>query len=158
MTCHHSRMFMMSLKRPNLSRHLSSCNFCGFCDFDVIRPYFSSGRGMECKYIISCLMTTMQSFHIYGFKTMAVVCDGASANLKAIKYLTTEGSGAYGINEDPEVEDPHHVKAWMLNHWTNHFFIPCPSHQIITVAIFIHLKCYCDQIIDIHFFTFSCTI
>ena len=68
-------------------------------DFDVIGPYFSSGKGMECKYIISCLMTTMHSFHIYGFKTMAVVCDGASANLKAIKYLTTEGSGAYGINE-----------------------------------------------------------
>ena len=88
-------------------------------DYDVIGPYFSSGRGMECKYIISCLMTTMQSFHIYGFKTMAVVCDGANANLKAIKYLTTEGSGAYGINEDPEVDYPHHVKAWMLNLWTN---------------------------------------
>ena len=104
-------------------------------DFDVIGPYFSSGRGMECKYIISCLMTTIHSFHIYGFKTMAVVCDGASANLKAIKYLTTKESGAYGINENLRVDDPHHVKAWMLNPWTDQklFFIPCPSHQVISM-------------------------
>ena len=58
-------------------------------DFDVIGPYFSSGKGMECEFVISCLMTTIQAFHIYGFKTMEVVCDCASTNLKAIKYLTT---------------------------------------------------------------------
>ena len=58
-------------------------------DFDVIGPYFSSNKGMECKFVISCLMTTIQAFHIYGFKTMAVVCDGASTNLKAVKHLTT---------------------------------------------------------------------
>ena len=56
-------------------------------DFDVIGPYYSSGKGLECKFIMSCLMTTIQAFHIYGFNTSAVVCDGASANLKAIKYL-----------------------------------------------------------------------
>lgn len=32
--------------------------------FDVIGPYFSSGKGMECKFVISCLMTTIQAFHI----------------------------------------------------------------------------------------------
>ena len=48
-------------------------------DFDVIGPYFSSGKGLECKFIMSCLMTTIQAFHIYGFNTNAVVCDGASA-------------------------------------------------------------------------------
>ena len=86
-----------------------------------------------CKFIMSCFMTTIQAFHIYGFHTIAVVCDGASANLKAIKYLTMGKSGAYGINEDPHVDDPHHVKTWMLNPWTNEklFFIPCPSHQVL---------------------------
>lgn len=95
-------------------------------DFDVIGPYFSSNAGLESKFIISCLMTSIHAFHINGFKTMAVVCDGASANLKAIKYLTTERSGAYGINDDPNVDEPHHVKPWMLNPWTNEklFFIP----------------------------------
>ena len=102
-------------------------------DFDVIGPYYSSGKGLECKFIMSCLMTTIQAFHIYGFNTNAVVCDGASANLKAIKYLTMGKSGAYGINEDPHVDDPHHVKTWMQNPWTNEklFFIPCPSHQVL---------------------------
>ena len=28
-------------------------------DFDVIGPYFSSGKGLECKFIMSCLMTTI---------------------------------------------------------------------------------------------------
>jgi len=98
------------------------------------RTYFSSGKGLECKFIMSCLMTTIQAFHIYGFNTIAVVCDGASANLKAIKYLTMGKTGAYGINEDPQVDDPHHVKTWMLNPWTNEklFFILCPSHQVLT--------------------------
>lgn len=77
--------------------------------FDLIGPYFSTGKGMECKFVISCLMTTIQAFQIYGFKTMAVVCDGASTNLKAIKYFTTGKSGAYGINEDLHAEEPHHV-------------------------------------------------
>lgn len=103
-------------------------------DFDVIGPYFSSGKGLECKFIMSCLTTTIQAFHIYGFNTIAVVCDGASANLKAIKYLTMGKTGAYGINEDPQVDDPHHVKTWMLNPWTNEklFSIPCSSHQVLT--------------------------
>lgn len=112
-------------------------------DFDVIGPYFSSGKGMECKFVISCLMTTIQAFHIYGFKTMAVVCDGASTNFKAIKYLTTGKSGAYGINEDLHAEEPHRVKTWMLNPWTNAklFFIPCPSHQ----AIMLNFYCISTQ-------------
>ena len=54
-------------------------------DFDVIGPYYSSQKGMESKFIISCLMASIHAFHIYGFKTMVVVCDGASANLKAVK-------------------------------------------------------------------------
>ena len=103
------------------------------CGFDVIGPYFSIGKGLECKFIMSCFLTTIQAFHIYGFHTIAVVCDGASANLKGIKYLTMGKSGAYGINEDPHVYDPHHVKTWMLNPWANEkfFFIPCPSYQVL---------------------------
>ena len=102
-------------------------------DFDVIGPYYSSQKGMESKFIISCLMASIHAFHIHGFKTMAVVCDGASANLKAVKYLTTLRSGAYGINDDPNVDEPHYVKPWMMNPWTNAklFFIPCPSHQVV---------------------------
>ena len=91
-------------------------------DFDVIGPYCSSGKGLECKFIMLCFVTSIQAFHIYGFHTIAV------------KYLTMGKSRAYGINEDPHVDDPHRVKTWMLNPWTNEklFFIPCPSHQVLT--------------------------
>ena len=71
-------------------------------DFEVIEPYYSSHKGMESKFIILCLMNSIHAFHIYVFETMAVIRDGASANLKAVKYLKTEQSGAYGINDDPK--------------------------------------------------------
>ena len=101
-------------------------------DFDVIGPYYSSHKGLENKFIISCLMASIQAFHIHGFKTMAVVCDGTSANLKAVKYLTTQLSGVHGINDDPNVDDPHHVKPWMMNPWT---IVPCMQFKFRYVHV-----------------------
>ena len=101
-------------------------------DFDVIGPYFTSENGMDSKFIIAFLFTTIHSFHIYGFETSAVVLDGASTNLKAVKVLTGFGAGAFGFIDDPTVDDPHYVKSHMLNPFTNRkmFFIPCPTHQV----------------------------
>lgn len=93
---HHYKMCTSSWRKP---KALKASEFLQFLwrdltsDFDVIRPYYSSHKGMESKFVISCLMTSIHAFHIHGFETMAVVCDGASANLKAMKYLTTEQSG-----------------------------------------------------------------
>ena len=42
-------------------------------DFDVIGPYFMSENGMDSKFIIACLFTTIHSFHIYGSETSAVI-------------------------------------------------------------------------------------
>ena len=39
-------------------------------------------------------------FHNHGFKTIAVVCDGASSNMAAIKLLTTAKRGAFGFSDD----------------------------------------------------------
>ena len=46
----------------------------------------------------------MHSFYIYGFKTQAILCDGAAPNLAAVKLLTGFGSGAYGVRYG-DIED-----------------------------------------------------
>ena len=41
-------------------------------------------------------MDTIFKFHKYGFKTTAIVCDGASSNLSMIKVLSGCPAKAYG--------------------------------------------------------------
>ena len=65
-------------------------------DFDIIGPYFTSSQTLNSKFVFSCLMETVKVFHLHGLKTIIVICDGASANLTAIK--ASHGQyGAYSI-------------------------------------------------------------
>ena len=56
--------------------------------FDVVGPYFTSSKNFENKTILSCLLETLRTFHVHGFKTCLLVCDAASAwdNLKIDVY------------------------------------------------------------------------
>ncbi len=42
------------------------------------------------------LMDAIQQFHLYGFKTLAVVCDGATSNMSMIKEMSGALPKAYG--------------------------------------------------------------
>ncbi|XP_044171448.1 uncharacterized protein LOC114975022 isoform X1 [Acropora millepora] len=44
-------------------------------------------------------------------------------------------AGSYGINDDPSVDEPHHIQAWFTNPFTGTkiFFIPCPSHELKSI-------------------------
>ncbi|XP_078364072.1 uncharacterized protein LOC144648362 [Oculina patagonica] len=66
---------------------------------------------------------------------MAIVLDGASTNLAAIKYFTMGKAGAYGINEDPSADERHHIKTWFTSPYTGTkmFLIPCPSHELMSI-------------------------
>ena len=63
--------------------------------FDAMGPYYSSAESLKSKFVLACLYEAMKIFQLYHFKTSAVVCDGASANLTALKG-TTGCIGAYG--------------------------------------------------------------
>ena len=63
--------------------------------FDVIGPYYSSSGFLKSKLILDGFYETMKLFQSYEFHTSVVVCDGASANLTALK-TTTGTLGAYG--------------------------------------------------------------
>ena len=56
---------------------------CTVSDYDIIGPYFSSAGGLGAKFILAILFETMHVFQLYGFKTKAIVCDGASPNLSS---------------------------------------------------------------------------
>ena len=74
-------------------------------EFDVTGPYYKSEVGMKHQFVMTCILTTIHAFHLYGFEVMAIVLDGASTNLAAMKYFTMGKAGAYGMNEDPAVSE-----------------------------------------------------
>ena len=105
---------------------------CAASNFDVLGPYYTSSGSLKAKFVLATLFETMQALHMYGFETKAIVCDGASANLSAIKLLSGFGSGTYGNKPPGSCIDIHDVQAWFLNPFTNKkvFTIICPSHQV----------------------------
>lgn len=92
--------------------------------FNVVGPYFTIS---ESKFILSCVLDpeSMRMFHLYGFKTYALVCDAAAANVSVIK-TTTGVHGAYGNSEvKPEFKNPFDPTRMV-------YWIICPSQQVHT--------------------------
>ena len=113
--------------------------------FDVVGPYFTSSSQLESKFIVSCILQSLRIFHLYGFHTCAVVCDGASANFSALKS-TCSTSGAYGIGPTTST-DRHNVKPYFSNPFDpdqHIFWLICPRHQVsmcLCVCIQYHYVC-----------------
>lgn len=98
--------------------------------FDVVGPYFTSSGQLESKFIISCILRTLRLFHLYQFHTFALVCDGASSNVSAVKMFSGV-SGAY--SKDKHAVDRHAVQPWFTNVFDPKrkiFWLICPSHQV----------------------------
>lgn len=98
--------------------------------FDVVGPYFTSGEAMESKFVVSCLLETLKSFHLHGFCTSLLVCDAASTNVATIK-ATCGMTGALGQNKD--LPDTHMISPYFQNPFNptrKIFWVICPSHQV----------------------------
>lgn len=65
-------------------------------DFDVIGPHYSSDKTFEHKRLCPILIDAIEQFHVCGFKTVAVVTDGASPNMAMIKEMSGQERKAYG--------------------------------------------------------------
>lgn len=106
-----------------LWRDLTSC-------FDIVGPYYSSGSSFDSKFITGVVFDTVKYFHLYGFQTSLLVCDGASCNLTAIK-ATMGVSGIFGRNctlKDPDEIDPSFVNPF--DPTRRIYWLICPSHQV----------------------------
>ena len=62
--------------------------------FDLVGPYYTSSGAFESKFIVGVVLETVKLYHLYGFNTSLLVCDGASSNLSTIK-LTMGISGVF---------------------------------------------------------------
>lgn len=63
--------------------------------FDVVGPYFSSNGPLESKFITSCVIQSLQLFHLYQFFTCVMVCDGASSNVSTVKSFCGVSGGLW---------------------------------------------------------------
>ena len=86
-------------------------------------PYYTAETSLEHKFLIACTIDATIKLHTHGFKTKAVVCDGASSNLKMIKSFLGK-QGLYDPGEE--------IKPKFVNPLTDSFtyFIICPTHQL----------------------------
>ena len=98
-------------------------------DYDIIGPYYTSEGGLKSKFLLACLYDAMRQFHQFNFKVVAVVCDGASANLTSLKALCHR-QGAY--SSDPSQVDAHSVPVSFRNPYSGQevYLLICPSHQV----------------------------
>ena len=98
-------------------------------EYDIIGPYYTSASTLKCKFLLPCVMDAIYQFHMYGFETSLIICDGASPNLSMLKALCGK-VGAY-IHDDTQ-SDKFHIPVWFSNPFTGRkiFQLICPSHQV----------------------------
>ena len=87
--------------------------------------------------MVAAIQETILKLHWFGFHTVVVVVDGASANLSIIKLWTEGIKGAYGVIDN---NDKHSVKPWFVDAFNdqNVYFVVCPSHQVSFIT-FVHV-------------------
>ena len=95
---------------------------------DIIGPYYTSTGTFDAKFMLACLIDSLQYFHAFGFKVSLVIVDGAASNLLCIKLLLGR-KGVFGHND--ELADRHSVDVFTMNPFTGDklYFMICPSHH-----------------------------
>lgn len=101
--------------------------------FDVIGSYFTCAGSWDHKFLLECVMRTIQAFTLYNFRIRVLVCDGASSNLALIKLLCSYEHEQLPLSDG---EDPFAVSASFENPYEDDedkrvFVVICPSHQVI---------------------------
>ena len=60
--------------------------------YNIVGPYYTSGKSLKGKTVLPCVIEAFKLFHLYEFRVIGLVCDGASSNLFTLKVT----SGVYG--------------------------------------------------------------
>lgn len=64
-------------------------------EFDVIGPHYTSEGPFDHNGLCCVLFDSLHQFHVCGFETLAVVCDGAAANMTMVKEMSGDPRKAY---------------------------------------------------------------
>ena len=104
---------------------------------DMIGPCFTSAKQVDCGFILEQLTSTIQSLSQFGFRALAIVCDGASPNLAAMKILCGLPNKALSNENDTLSDESYFVKANFINPYDPDdipvFVVICPTHQVFNL-------------------------
>lgn len=64
-------------------------------DFDVIGPHYTNDGQFSHGNLCQIVIDSIHQYHVCGFETVAVVCDGAAANMTMIKEMCGAPRKAY---------------------------------------------------------------
>lgn len=108
--------------------------------FDAIGPYFPLSGSIECRFPHSMVTRTMLAFQQFGFKTRALLCDGASSNLSLLKILC----GFQDDDDNSSITSPYFLSPY---DGEKVFLVICPSHQVC-----VHTRNYIMNLILLNHF------
>lgn len=107
--------------------------------FDVYGPYFTTHSSLDAKFTLACVLDTLRLLHDFGFKTCALICDGAATNLAVIKSMMGV-RGAFGMKSE-STPDRHAIDSSIPHPFWRHkklFLIVCPAHQLKNMVNALH--------------------
>ena len=64
-------------------------------EFDVIGPHYTSDSQFPHQALCRLLFDSIHQFHVCGFETVAVDCDGAAPNMTMVKEMSGAARKAY---------------------------------------------------------------
>lgn len=106
-------------------------------NFDIVGPYFTSSKTMEGKFVLACVMETVQLFQLHGLKTSLLVCDGASSNLTTIKATHIPLRKVHFLKQKyyctVDEQDPYQISPSLINPFNplqRLYWLVCPTHQV----------------------------
>lgn len=99
-------------------------------EFDVIGSYFKSETGMKHQFVMMYILNTTHAFNLYSFEVMAIVLDGASTNLAAMKYFTMGRA---------QVLMELMITLQLMNHTTSNHGSQIHSQQLNCFSSLVHL-------------------
>jgi len=106
--------------------------------FDVIGPYFTCVSSWDHKFLLECVMRTIQALTLHQVHVRVLVCDGASSNLASWNFC------GYEHEQLPlaDGEDQFAVSASFQNPYEDDedqqvFVVISPLHQVTCNEIFV---------------------
>jgi hypothetical protein len=102
-------------------------------NFDIAGPFWMSAKTIDSSRLAGCIFEAMRTFEAYGFEIRALVCDGASYNLRLLKCLSDSPKGPFQVKPATKEGD-----RFLVHSCFQHPFhpsavihiIPCPSHML----------------------------
>ena len=114
---------------------------------DIVGPYYSSCGGFKAKYMITCLMDSLQKLDSFGFRVSMPVVDDASANLSILRLLMElQVFSASTVHQKIHTEFPHASQILLQEHLCHHLSFTPGNYfygvYLVVLLYIVHVRLY----------------